>query len=85
MTVSGRILKKIKIRYKHLFLSERHIRHALYWMIEKNPVDWTEENVGDRFMDLWETMKKRLSKQHMPNFFVQHSNMFATVQHHRLM
>ena len=54
-------------------------------MIEKNPVDWTEENVGDRFMDLWETMKKRLSKQHMPNFFVQHCNMFATVQHHRLM
>ena len=66
-------------------LSERHIRHALYWMIEKNPVDWTEENVGDRFMDLWETMKKRLSKQHMPNFFIQHCNMFSTVQHHRLM
>ena len=54
-------------------------------MIEKNPVDWTEESVGDRFMDLWETMKKRLSKQHMPNFFIQHSNMFSKVQHHRLM
>ena len=47
-------------------------------------MDWTEENVGEKFMDLCDTMKKRLSKQHMPNFFIQRSNMFSNVPQSRL-
>ena len=72
------------ISYLFIFHRESHIRHALYWLLEKNPVDWTEENVGEKFMDLWDTMKKRLSKQHMPNFFIQRSNMFSNVPQSRL-
>ena len=65
-------------------LREKHIRHALYWLLEKNPVDWTEENVGEKFMDLWFHMKTRLSKRSMPNFFIQRNNMFSNVPNHRL-
>ena len=53
-------------------------------MLEKNPVDWTEENIGEKFLDLWDTLYKRLEKQHLPNFFMKGCNMFLTISNHRL-
>ena len=65
-------------------LREKHIRHTLFRMIENTPVDWTEENIGEKFLDLWDIMLKRLEKQSLPNFFMKNSNMFATISNHRL-
>ena len=56
----------------------------LYWLLEENPVEWTEENVGEKFRDLWIQLKEKLINQKMPNYFIPKSNMFANIPSARL-
>ena len=56
----------------------------MYWLLEENPVEWTEENVGEKFRDLWIQLKEKLINQKMPNYFIPRSNMFANIPSGRL-
>ena len=31
-------------------LKESHVRHLFYQLVEKSPGDWTEENIGEKFL-----------------------------------
>ena len=53
-------------------------------MIERSPGDWTEENVGEKFLDLWRTLKSRLTKKNLPHYFIQKYNMFSNIPNHKL-
>ena len=37
-------------------VQEKHVRHVLYWLVEENPVGWTEENIGERFLEVWDRL-----------------------------
>ena len=53
-------------------------------LIERSPGDWTEENVGEKFLDVWRTLKSRLSKKNLPHYFIQKYNMFSNIPNHKL-
>jgi len=65
-------------------IKEVHLRNILYWLIERSPGDWTEENIGEKFMLLFKTLKSNLVKQNMPHYFMRKSNMFANIPNHKL-
>ena len=65
-------------------INEQHFRYIFYWLVERSPGDWTEENVGEKVKLLMEYLKKHLTKQKMPHYFLSKCNMFATVANHRL-
>ena len=54
-------------------------------MIERSPGDWTEENVGEKFLDVWRTLKSRLTKKSLPHYFIQKYNMFSNIPNHKLL
>ena len=53
-------------------------------MVERSPGDWTEENVGEKLLVLLHYLKKHLTKQKMPNYFLSKRNMFATIGNSKL-
>ena len=65
-------------------INEQHFRFIFYWLVEKSPGDWTEENVGEKVKLLMEYLKKHLTKQKMPHYFLSRCNMFANVANHKL-
>jgi hypothetical protein len=65
-------------------MSERHLRHIFYRLVEKSPGDWTEENVGEKLLLLLKYLKIHLTKLKMPHYFLDRVNMFATIANHKL-
>eukprot|EP00092_Neocalanus_flemingeri_P031911 GFUD01034666.1.p1 GENE.GFUD01034666.1~~GFUD01034666.1.p1 ORF type:complete len:850 (+),score=213.74 GFUD01034666.1:67-2550(+) len=65
-------------------IKEKHIRHIIYMLVERNPVGWTEENIGEKFMLVLSTLKTFLVKQKMPHYFMKKCNMFANIPNHKM-
>ena len=84
-----RVYLFILLMYKAYFeafdgIKEMHLRNILYWLIEKSPGDWTEENIGEKFTLVLKMLKRNLEKQKMPHYFMAKSNMFANIPNHKL-
>ena len=56
------VSKDVRAKYKH--------RHLFYYLVERSPGDWTEENIGEKFLLLLKILKGHLVKQKMPHFFI---------------
>ena len=52
--------------------------------MEKSPGDWTAENIGEKLMLILKFLKKHVTSQKMPNYFISKSNMFANIPNHKL-
>jgi len=61
-----------------------HIKYICYWLMEQSPGDWTEENIGEKFLLVLKFLKKHVTSQKMPNYFISKSNMFANIPNHKL-
>ena len=84
-----RVYMFVLLMYKCYFeafdgIKEKHLRHIFYWLVERSPGDWTEENIGEKFMLILKTLKTHLVKQKMPHYFMAKSNMFANIPNHKL-
>ncbi len=55
-----------------------------YWMVERNPAQWTEENLGENLLQLLREMKSSLRRQKLPNYFLSRENLFDSVPRHKL-
>ncbi|XP_077868706.1 uncharacterized protein LOC100377009 [Saccoglossus kowalevskii] len=69
-----RFLKKPKV------LSSYHLKTTLFWRCEKiPPIQWTKENMGERFLELIDDIIAGLTKRNIPNFFIPENNMLSHV------
>nr|CAH7757067.1 unnamed protein product [Callosobruchus chinensis] len=66
-----------KTKYQGLLVE--HIRHHIFWECSKNFVDWPEHRLGYKLREVIENLMGRMSKQHLPDYFIKGKNLFENI------
>ena len=59
-------------------------RHLFYWMLEADPASWQDELLGDKLMEFFQKMLKKLEKKDFPNYFLRKQNFVHELSGHKL-
>jgi len=78
-----RALLWARIIFKHVLaplgvLHYHHIETVLFWMIESDYIDWPEAGLGERIINIFQTMHECLRKRKMPHYFLRKRNLLST-------
>ncbi|XP_057297459.1 protein mab-21-like 3 [Hydractinia symbiolongicarpus] len=57
-------------------ISTMVLKHQLFWMNEKKQLDWSEEKLADRYLDMLEDLSQRLRSGKLYNYFLDYENIF---------
>ncbi|VEN35857.1 unnamed protein product [Callosobruchus maculatus] len=69
----------IQPKTKYQGLQVEHIRHHILWECSKNFVDWPEHRLGYKLREVIENLMIRISKQHLPDYFIKGKNLFENI------
>ena len=82
LTLYKSYIEPVNRKYDGLLVD--HIRTHLYWECESNPRDWPEHRLGSKLVMVIKNFMERLSKSHLPDFFIKRKNLFFNVPNKHL-
>lgn len=82
LTLYKSYIEPVNKKYDGLLVD--HIRTHMYWECESNPRDWPEHRLGTKVIVLIKSFMEKLSKGHLPDFFIKKKNMFLNVPNKHL-
>ena len=65
-------------------LTEAQLRYVFYYLLERVPAGWAEEQLGGKLMFFVKEMLERLRKGKLPHYFIAKTNMLNALPKNKL-